>query len=274
MKQLSIVKRTFWFALSIVLSNAMLDHTAIAQEGGGEGGGSGFIGIAVPQTVPPFRAKGAQSGSNLSTTRDSERPITRSRRIVRNLERAPSGQPPVNETRFIQNEVIIRFQRNSSRTARTRLINQQNLLRLDTSTFRLAGVTVHRYQITDGRSVPTVIAALEASASIVNAQPNYLYELQQSDGQKLKQYANTRLGIEETHTVAKGGGIKIAVIDTAIDTSHGEFDKASIRTVDVSDGKDINVDPHGTSMAGILSAGGRLTGVAPNADILGIAFFW
>lgn len=255
------------FALIVVLATASIwVMPAVAQ---GEGGGADFNGVSALKTIP----KKVSKKSRGSQTAIRSRATNRAQRGVRVIESAPSGQPPANEIRFIDNEVIVRFQRSSSRALRTRLIARENLLRLDTRTFVLPGVTVHRYQITDGRSVPSVIAALESSTAIVNAQPNYTYQLTQSDDQKVTQYANDRLRVAETHNLTKGAGAKIAVIDTAIDITHPEFAGAEIKTVNVADTIDVNVDSHGTSMAGILSASGRLTGISPDSAILGIAAF-
>lgn len=189
------------------------------------------------------------------------------------IERAPSGQPPLEETRFIANEVIVRFQLSSTAGGRNRAVRGLGLTHLGARTFFLAGVTVHRYQLPADLDVRTAISRLENSAAVVNAQPNYLYTLQQTEGgPKLPQFGNDKIGLPQAHARTKGTNTRIAVIDTAVDATHAEFSNARISSFDVADG-DSNVDPHGTSIAGILAANTKLTGVAPEADIIGIAAF-
>jgi subtilisin family serine protease len=205
---------------------------------------------------------------------NTPKPVEESRtRARRTIETAPSGQPPVNETRFVENEVIVRFRLSSTAGSRNRAIAGLGMTHLDARTFFLAGVTVHRYRLSANIDVPTAIAQLESSSAVVNAQPNYLYVLQQSAGSsKLPQFGNNKVDLSEAHAKTTGGNTRIAVIDTAVDELHSEFSNTRISSFDVTDDGS-NVDPHGTSIAGILAAGAKLTGVAPAAEIVSIAAF-
>lgn len=226
---------------------------------------------AKPKTKPAPKTKTTTAQPRAVTT---PRRTQQSRRTApRIVETAPSGQPPEGETRFVADEVIVRFQLSSTETARLGAINRLGLTHLDVQTFSFAGVTVHRYRLPAGADVRSAIAELEASAAVVNAQPNYLYRLQQSESTgKLPQFGNDRIGLSEAHARTRGGGTRIAVIDAAVDNAHPELADARIATFDVTDGS-ANVDPHGTSVAGILAADARLTGVAPEANIVSIAAF-
>ena len=189
------------------------------------------------------------------------------------VETAPSGQPPEGESRFIPDEVIVRFQLSSTGNEQNRAIAGLGMTNLGTRTFFWPGVTVHRYQLPPNADVRAVITRLEASPAVVNAQPNYLYTLQQSDGAgKLPQFGNDLVDLDTAHARTRGGNTRIAVIDTAVDASHAELVQANISSFDVTDGGG-NVDPHGTSVAGILAANVKLTGVAPDAEIFSIAAF-
>jgi len=189
------------------------------------------------------------------------------------VESAPSGQPPVGETRFVTNEVIVRFQLSSSARSRNQAIKGLGMTHLQVRTFFMAGVTVHRYRLNAGTDVRDTISQLETSAAVVYAQPNYLYFLHQSEGAgTLPQFGNDRVDLQEAHAKTKGGNTRIAIIDTAVDGAHPEFLNSSISLFDVTDGGD-NVDPHGTSIAGILAADAKLRGVAPDAEIVSIAAF-
>lgn len=222
----------------------------------------------------PTRRETQPARPSAQTTAAAPRPVRQSRTAApRIVESAPSGLPPEEETRLIDDEVIVRFRLSSTAGSRNRAIAGLGMTHLEARTFFLAGVTVHRYRLRTGIGVRDAITRLEASAAVVNAQPNYLYRLQQSDGDgKLSQFGNEKVDLGDAHARTRGRDIRIAIIDTAIDATHPEFSGATLASFDVAD--DVgNVDPHGTSIAGILAADAKLTGVAPEAEILGIAAF-
>ncbi|EJR91171.1 S8 family peptidase, partial [Bacillus cereus] len=67
-----------------------------------------------------------------------------------------------------------------------------------------------------------------------------------------------------------GKGIKVAVIDTGIDSTHPDLKKNYLKGYDFVD-NDTNPEDivgHGTHVAGIIAANGRMKGVAPDASIL------
>jgi subtilisin family serine protease len=75
-----------------------------------------------------------------------------------------------------------------------------------------------------------------------------------------------------------GEGVKIAIIDTGIDTNHPDLAGKFILSTDVSTDDWDGYDPsdhvgHGTHIAGIIAADGVVVGVAPNASILNIKVF-
>ena len=220
---------------------------------------------------PSRKTQGTTTTNEVVTT---TKPVKKSRtKTPRIVETAPSGQPPVNETRFVEDEVIVRFRLSSTAGSRNRAIDGLGMTHLGARTFFLPGVTVHRYRLSSGIDVRTAIARLESSTAVVNAQPNYLYVLQQSEGNsKLPQFGNDKVSLREAHAKTRGGNTRIAVIDTAVDRTHSEFFNTRISSFDVTDDGS-NVDPHGTSIAGILAAGAKLTGVAPAAEIVSIAAF-
>ncbi len=269
------------------LAMAMPIHLAHADGGGEATGGprissSSDTSSGSSKFQNPFKKKkeekkstSTQKKQNTTTrTRQStaSKPVQR-RHTVRRVETAPSGLPPAGETRFAQNEVIVRFQLASTAGSRNRAVRDLGLTHLAARTFFLAGVTVHRYLLPPGADVREVITQLEASGAVVYAQPNYIYVLQQSDTPgKLPQFGNDMVGLSEAHATTKGDSTRIAIIDTAVDGTHSEFSNMKLSSFDVSDGGS-NVDPHGTSIAGILAADEKLTGVAPNAEIVSIAAF-
>ncbi|MEM7597010.1 MAG: S8 family serine peptidase [Pseudomonadota bacterium] len=225
-------------------------------------------------TRTPTRTTAAPAPAPATTTpQPAPRQTTQPRapRVI--IETAPSGLPPEGETRFVPDELIVRFQFSSTNASRNQAIRGLGMSHRGVRTFVLPNVTVHLYQLPPGLSVREAITRLEASAAVVNAQPNYLYAVQQSDtAGKLPQFGNAKVELAQAHARTTGANTRIAVIDTAVDTAHSEFANTRMSSFDATDGAS-NVDAHGTSVAGILAANGKLTGVAPDAEIISIAAF-
>lgn len=207
----------------------------------------------------------------------ARRPAKKSvKRTVRRQTDVPSGQPPAGETRFVQEQVIVRYFLDANQGQMDDVVRRLGLRHLNGRTFGLAGVTAHLYQITTGAAVTDVIAALETDPTVASAQPNYIYTLQQSttlSGSNEAQYALAKFSINEVHAVTRGGSVALAVIDSGIDSTHPELSATSIETIDATDLKTIDAHTHGTSIAGIIASQGTLLGIAPEVKLVGIQAF-
>ena len=144
-------------------------------------------------------------------------------------------------------------------------------------TSNLLGTRVVRFRIPDQRTVADVVQQLSTDARVQVAQPHYVFTASQSAAKPLPlpvpQYAPSMLHLDEAHKVASGKRIKIAVIDTAIDTTHPVFAGSITATFDALGDTKPEAELHGTSIAGILGAREGLAGVAPEATILGVRAF-
>jgi subtilisin family serine protease len=139
-------------------------------------------------------------------------------------------------------------------------------------------VRLYRYKILGGRTVPAVLHSLQAEGIVLAAQANFLYLQQQRSEQTAvpvsagdpAQYALAKLRLPQAHTLAKGDKVLIAVIDSAIDTTHPELIGMVVKTYDALGGKP---HAHGTAVAGAIVANAKLMGAAPRARILGVTAF-
>jgi subtilisin family serine protease len=133
------------------------------------------------------------------------------------------------------------------------------------------------YEIRDGRSATEVLAVLKSDPGIVLAQPlqefrtlsepppvaynDPLYDLQTN---------LAALDIPQAHERSQGAGLKVALIDTAVDASHPDLRGRILRThsyvADAAPGM-----RHGTAMAGIIAAAANnhigIVGIAPLAQL-------
>jgi subtilisin family serine protease len=155
----------------------------------------------------------------------------------------------------------------------------------------IQGLALHCvvFEITDGREVAQVLAALSRDADVVLAQPLQEFRTLSSTAADTAAYNDPLydlqgnlavLGIPRAHARTRGAGLRVALIDTAVDVDHpdlrgriagshsylpaGSSPQASLR--------------HGTAMAGIIAAVANnhlgIVGIAPEARVEVYAACW
>jgi Subtilase family len=200
-------------------------------------------------------------------------------------QRGRSGVPPAGERRFVPNEVVVGLASNIPQGALDALAQRHRLTAIESHDIPLVGTTYYRWRFTDGRSISDVIRALEADGVVRHAQPNYRFTLAQAPIPAPTpaptasialdagaQYASAKLRLSEAHRFATGEKVLVAVIDSAIDTSHPEIIDAVADRFDAI-APNGAANPHGTGMAGAIVARAKLMGVAPNVRLLAIRAF-
>lgn len=150
----------------------------------------------------------------------------------------------------------------------------------------IAQLSVHCivYQMSVGESQSDLLRRLRSDARVESAQPlNSFATLGSADNATYNDpYAGLQgslaaMGVPQAHAWARGKGVTIAVIDTAVDTSHADL---AGRHVSVSNftGQRQRPSAHGTAVTGIIAAidGNHLgiVGIAPEADVRALAACW
>lgn len=191
----------------------------------------------------------------------------------RATKRAPSA---VADNTFIAKEVLIEIEGTPNDNEAATLARRHRLTRVETQTFPLLNSTFFRWRIPDGRSVDAVVRELTADRSIKSAQRNSIFRLQQAapsvERSAPEQYALEKLQLRQAHALSTGQGVRVAVIDSGIDVTHPELSGAVESSFDAL-GSGEAAHAHGTGIAGIIAAHGRLTGAAPGARLLAIRAF-
>jgi subtilisin family serine protease len=243
-----------------------------AQYGYGGGYNSGPPARSEPGARPPQRRSVTPRSAAPAPAPDSAAPAPPAVGVQSN--RASSGVPPAGEQRVVPNEVLIELSGNPSPQTVDALANRHRLVRMESQNMGLSGTTYYRWRIPDGRSVSSVIRALEADPSIVSVQPNYVYNTQQSStsGGDPAQYALTKLRLNEAHGVSTGHKVLVAVIDSGIDGSHPEL-QGALEDEFAANSAAEKIHSHGTGVAGVIAAHGRLRGAAPGVRILAVRAF-
>ena len=194
--------------------------------------------------------------------------------------------PPPNETRFIQDEVILQIAGNITVEQLQAAVAQLGLTLLASQNLAITGSTAVQFRITDGRTPADIIRALAAIQLVAVAQPNYVYSLEQAapadqapasrgnTGQQgdAAQYILEKLKMLDVHRMVRGANITIAVIDSEIDVTHPDLVGVVAQRFSAV-GAPEKPHPHGTGMAGAMAAHQTVLGTAPAARILAVHAF-
>jgi Subtilase family len=156
------------------------------------------------------------------------------------------------------------------------LARRHGLTRIASQNFPLIGATIGLFRITDRRSVEVAGRDFARDTSVRAVQPNFRYLLQDQKSAPGEgdpaQYALAKLHLPEAHTLAHGADVKIAIIDSGIDTKHPELAGAIVDSFDALGSKE-GPHVHGTGIAGVIVSHAKLMGSAPAAKILAIRAF-
>ncbi len=143
---------------------------------------------------------------------------------------------------------------------------ENNLTVLSRRDSALLDAVFVRFGITDGRSVPEVLAALEADGRVQSAAPQHIYNLQ-SDEIEEARFAFTKIALNSDDVGVSGQNIKIAVIDTAVDDKHPSLKGAVAKQFDAIADEPVVTMRHGTAVAGLIAGRKMIRGVAPKAQL-------
>jgi len=88
------------------------------------------------------------------------------------------------------------------------------------------------------------------------------------------------LDVTEAHTISRGAGIRVAVIDTGVDTRHPDLAGRTLVTRNFVDADEaaFHADRHGTQVAGLIAAAANngigIVGVAPDVKLFAYKACW
>ena len=195
------------------------------------------------------------------------------------------GVPPVGETRFVPDQVLVMSRGALSQQLLDR-IAQFGLTLIEQQSLTIAGLYIYEFRINDlaTMSVRDAIRILQGAnlANVPLIQPNYLFltvqqapapaAANQSRQGDAAQYIVEKWKLADVHRMVTGNNVIIAVIDSEIDTGHPDL-VGVVRQRFSAVGAPEQPHPHGTGMAGAISSHQRLVGIAPNARLLAVHAF-
>jgi subtilase family protein len=188
-----------------------------------------------------------------------------------------SQVPAALDVTTIPNELVAEIDGALSEAQADEIAQRHGLRRVQSQNFALIGATIGLFRITDRRAVDVASREFATEASVRSVQPNFRYLLQDqkpaalSEGDPL-QYVLVKMHLPEAHKLAHGNGVRVAVIDAAIDVRHPELAGSIVDSFDAL-GSTEGPHVHGTGIAGAIVAHARLMGSAPAAGIMAIRAF-
>jgi hypothetical protein len=138
-------------------------------------------------------------------------------------------------------------------------------------------------QVPDGADRATVLASLSHDPRIKLAQPLQTFatrSAQYNDPYIGLQRGFAQMHVSDAHRWSRGEGVRVAIIDTGVDTRHPDLAlsiAAAVNFVDADEAQ-FRRDRHGTEVAGVIAAVANnhegIVGVAPEARLLAFKACW
>jgi subtilisin family serine protease len=266
----------FLALISVILLSLAMLMAANVRVNANEDEDNGGVGIGISIDVMKLLKKKKKQATVPAPAPAKKKTVAKPKDTSVASKKPIGGVPPKGETRYRRDEVLFVLKPTSPADALANVVRAQNLSRIAEAPLQLLRRTVHRYAITDNRSLSQVIAALEADPTVESAQPNYQYELIESStsapGTQL-QYANVKLHVAEAHKSVTGKDVIVALIDSRVDASHEALELSIKNSYSSIDYPSTEADAHGTAMAGAIAGHGQTVGTAPQSRLLAVECF-
>jgi filamentous hemagglutinin family protein len=188
-----------------------------------------------------------------------------------------SGMPPPGETRFSTNHVVFQIGNGVSPQQVAEIAAQFGLTVESSQTIDTLGRTIYTFN-TNGKPVRDLIHDFESRGVGGFMQPEYSFTLTQDNVDPdagigdPAQYVIDKFHLPESHRIARGDNVTIAVIDSEIDANHPDLAGVVASRYDAGCGN-TPPDAHGTGMTGAIASHQHLLGIAPNAKVIAICAF-
>jgi len=175
-----------------------------------------------------------------------------------------------------------------SSTARLRIarkIARKNRLELvDSWPMPLLGVDCFVMQVPAGMSVDAAVERVSLSPRVAWSQPLHQYRARgaavdrQPDPLFKAQPAASAWRLADLHRVSTGRGVKVAIIDSKVETNHPDLSGQFATRKDFVSRRPTAPELHGTGVAGVIGAkahnGVGIAGIAPHARLMALRACW
>lgn len=165
----------------------------------------------------------------------------------------------------------------------TALVSEYNLSQVGAFPLASLGIQCVVFQVPAERAVADIMARLTTDPRAESVQLNQVFQGLGSihnDPYATLQYGAQTIRADLAHHRATGKGVKIAVVDTGVETNHPDLRGRVVTTANFVDGGEqtFEQDSHGTAVAGVIAAradnGVGIFGIAPEAEIIALKACW
>ncbi len=173
--------------------------------------------------------------------------------------------------------------RSGLRRIASRLAHKEGLTLLDDWPMPLVGVDCFVLVVPAGRSPVEVAESLSREAGVAWSEPMSLYQVKGAsrtggDPLFLAQPAAREWRLAELHRVVTGRNVRVAVIDSMVETTHPDLIGQVAVAQNFVPGRPTGPEQHGTGVAGVIAAregnGVGIAGVAPGARLMALRACW
>lgn len=158
-----------------------------------------------------------------------------------------------------------------------------HLLEVSSWPIRALGVHCIVYRLSGADDLGATLTALGRDPRVESAEPLAIFstlESRYNDTYRSLQHNFDALAAEGAHALSEGEGVRIALIDTGVDTRHPDLNARQLISRDFVNASAVPNAPerHGTEVAGVIAAitNNRLgiAGIAPKATLLSLKACW
>lgn len=189
----------------------------------------------------------------------------------------PAKQPK--RTDYVKDEVLLFHNRNKPENFSESVMRQFNLREKANNKLYAINQTVITAD-TNGQDPLELVAEIRRQQEAVGANTNNLFfttaieTTGKTTGQEQRStYPLALTGIEAAHKYTKGRGVKVCMIDTAIDVNHHSLNNKQVQSLLLAGVNDQRNQQHGTEVAGVIVSQNPRIGIAPEATLLAVSAF-
>jgi subtilisin family serine protease len=174
------------------------------------------------------------------------------------------------------------FAGSAARGAGEAIASRHHLVEAASWPIAVLGVHCIVYAVAPPTAPGRLAAELALDPAVESAQP--LLAFGSAAGPYNDPYADLqrnlqRLDVAAAHALSRGTGVRVAIIDTGVDTDHPDLrPHAAARNFVDNDARAFRDDVHGTAVAGLIGAvpnnGVGIVGVAPDVELLAYKACW
>jgi len=144
----------------------------------------------------------------------------------------------------------------------------------------LLGVHCYVMSLPEGEPAEAALSALARDPAVAWAQPMHVYRTHGAHADPLfpAQPTASAWQLAELHDVATGREVRVAVIDSGVETGHPDLAGQVLLNQNFVDDRPPPAEGHGTAVASIIAAradnGAGIAGIAPQARLLALRACW